>query len=90
MPQDTVLGPLLFSLYINDIMVGIESEIHLFTDDCVCYRQIDSTEAELSLGFQKQEFRTPILQKVGVPLEKVGVPSRKVGVPQSQAFHSEW
>ena len=25
-------------------MVGIESEIHLFTDDCVCYRQIDSTE----------------------------------------------
>ena len=41
-PQDTVLGPLLFSLYINDIMVGIESEIRLFADDCVCYRQIDS------------------------------------------------
>ena len=44
MPQGTVLGPLLFSLYINDIMVGIESEIRLFADDCVCYRQIDSTE----------------------------------------------
>ena len=43
-PQGTVLGPLLFSLYINDIMVGIESEIRLFADDCVCYRQIDSTE----------------------------------------------
>ena len=40
----TVLGPLLFSLYINDIMVGIESEIRVFADDCVCYRQIDSTE----------------------------------------------
>ena len=39
---DNVLGPLLFSLYINDIMVGIESEIRLFADDCVCYRQIDS------------------------------------------------
>ena len=25
-------------------MVGIESEIRLFADDCVCYRQIDSTE----------------------------------------------
>ena len=43
-PQGTVLGPLLFSLYINDIMVGIESEIRLFADDCVCYRQVDSTE----------------------------------------------
>ena len=43
-PQDTLLGPLLFSLYINDIVVGIESEIHLFADDCVCYRRIDSTE----------------------------------------------
>ena len=35
--------PLLFSLYIND-MVGIESEIRLFLDDCGCYRQIASTE----------------------------------------------
>ena len=43
-PQGTVFGPLLFSLYINDIMVGIESEIRLFADDCVCYRRIDSTE----------------------------------------------
>ena len=25
-------------------MVGIESEIRLFADDCVCYRQIDSIE----------------------------------------------
>ena len=33
-----------FSLYINDIMVGIEFEIRLFANDCVCYRQIDSIE----------------------------------------------
>ena len=43
MPQGTVLGPLLFSLYITDNMVGIESEIRMFADDCVCCRQIDST-----------------------------------------------
>ena len=43
--QGTVLGPVLFSLYINDIMVGTESEICLFADDCVCYRQIDTCVA---------------------------------------------
>ena len=34
-PQGTALSPLLFSLYINDIMAGIESEISLFADDCL-------------------------------------------------------
>ena len=34
-PQGTVLGPLLFSLYINDISSDIESEVRLFADDCV-------------------------------------------------------
>ena len=32
-PTGTVLGPLLFSLHINDIMSDIESEIKLFADD---------------------------------------------------------
>ena len=36
-PQGTVLGPLLFSLYINNITEDIDSELRLFADDCVCY-----------------------------------------------------
>ena len=39
-PQGTVLGPLLFSLYINDI----SSDIRLFADDYVCYREIKDKE----------------------------------------------
>ena len=43
-PKGTVLGPLLFSLYINDISTDIDSGIRLFADDCVCYREIKDTE----------------------------------------------
>ena len=48
-PQGTVLGPLLFSLYINDIPTDIDSEIRLFADDCVCYREIKDTDDTLKL-----------------------------------------
>ena len=47
--QGTVLGPLLFSLYINDISSGIESEIRLFADECVCYREIKAEEDIIKL-----------------------------------------
>jgi len=43
-PQGTVLGPLMFLLYINDISTNINSLIHLFADDCIIYRIIDSEE----------------------------------------------
>ena len=44
-----VLGPLLFSLYINDITTDNESETRLFADDCVCYREIKGTEDTVKL-----------------------------------------
>ena len=48
-PQGTVLGPLLFSLHINDITADIGSEIRLFADDSVCYREIKDKEDTLKL-----------------------------------------
>ena len=47
-PQGTVLGSLLFSLHINDITADIESEIMLFTDDCVCECEVKDIEDTLS------------------------------------------
>ena len=37
-PQGTVLGPLMFLLYINDISENLTSHIRLFADDCIMYR----------------------------------------------------
>ena len=47
--QGTVLGPLLFSLYINDITEDINSELRLVADDCVCYREIKDIEDTVKL-----------------------------------------
>jgi len=43
-PQGTVLGPLMFLLYINDITKDINSPLRMFADDCLLYRIINSTE----------------------------------------------
>ena len=46
-PQGTVLGPLMFLLYINDIGAHTGSSIRLFADDCLLYRVIqDANDAQ--------------------------------------------
>ena len=64
-PHGTVLGSLLFSLHINDTMSDIESEIRLFADDCVCYREIKDMEDTLKL--QKD-------------IDRLGINARKWGM----------
>ena len=41
-PQGTVLGPLLFLIYINDIVHNLNSKIKLFADDAVLYSEVSN------------------------------------------------
>jgi hypothetical protein len=43
-PQGSVLGPLLFLAYVNDVWRNTGSTIRLFADDCIIYKKIINNE----------------------------------------------
>ena len=59
-PQGSVLGPLLFIIFINDIAANIDPAtcIRLFADDALLYRRIDTVEDHLKLQADLSSLQT--------------------------------
>lgn len=49
-PQGTVLAPILFLLFINDIAKNIEATVRMFADDCIIYKEIHTVNDQLVLN----------------------------------------
>ena len=48
-PQGTVLGPLMFLVYVNDLLSNVNATGRLFADDCLLYCTIKTTDDAVSL-----------------------------------------
>ena len=48
-PQGSVLGPILFIIYVNDLPEVVQSKLWMFADDTKIYRTISSNEDSILL-----------------------------------------
>ena len=48
-PQGTLLGSLMYICHINDLPDTVKSQVRLFADECLLYRQIRSQSDHLTL-----------------------------------------
>jgi hypothetical protein len=64
-PQGTVLGPILFLLFINDLPDVVSSQARLFADDSLLYRVINNPSDQVRLQEDLIVFLPRVLVEFG-------------------------
>ena len=87
-PQGTVLGPLLFLVFINDLPAVVSSTTRMFADDCLMYRSTSSIDETKHLLDNLQQWESDWLVSFNPDkCEVMTITNKKMPIHASYSIH---
>ncbi len=92
-PQGSVLGPVLFLLYINDLPNALSSNVRLFADDSIVYREIatqaDCDTLQQDLNKLTEWEKTWLMEFNASKCETLTVTRKRLPIVHNYTLHGE-